>query len=150
MRIPAACLSAERLAQRMHRLKTTSIMEKNGIIELEGMEFHAFHGCFEHEKAEGNTFTVDFRGMLDLSKAAESDALEDTADYGRLYAAVSREMAVHSDLLEHVAGRIVHAIEREMPEFIEFSVKVSKRNPPVDGKCAWSRITLYGGSGKKN
>ena len=27
-------------------------MDKYGIIELEGMEFHAFHGCFEKEKTE--------------------------------------------------------------------------------------------------
>lgn len=124
-------------------------MDKYGIIELEGMEFHAFHGCFEKEKTEGNTFTVDFRGELDMSAAAGSDALEDTSDYGQVFRIVDREMAVHSDLLENVAGRIVSSIENEMPGFRTFSVRVSKRNPPVDGKCAWSRITLTGGSGEK-
>ena len=32
-----------------------------GIMELSGMEFHAYHGCFEKERAEGNLFVVDFR-----------------------------------------------------------------------------------------
>lgn len=122
------------------------IMKKDGIIELEGMEFHAFHGCFEKERAEGNTFTVDFRGRTDMSAAAASDALEDTADYGILYKIVEREMSRPSSLLENVAGRIAAAIEREMPGFREFSVRVSKKNPPVDGKCLWSRITVYGGN----
>ena len=122
-------------------------MDKYGIIELEGMEVHAFHGCFEKEKTEGNTFTVDFRGELDMSVAAGSDALEDTSDYGQVFRIVDREMAVHSDLLENVAGRIVKAIEAEMPEFSVFSVRVSKQNPPTGGKCAWSRITMSGGSG---
>ena len=48
-------------------------MNKIGTIELEGMEFKAYHGCLEHEKVKGNSFTVDFRGELDLSAAAESD-----------------------------------------------------------------------------
>lgn len=120
-------------------------MKKTGVIELEGMEFHAFHGCFEKEKTEGNHFTVDFRGSLDMSAAVASDSLEDTADYGRVYGIVKREMEKPSDLLENVAGRIVSSIENEMPGFLEFSVRVSKRNPPVGGACSWSRITMYGG-----
>ncbi len=123
-------------------------MKKNGIIELEGMVFHAFHGCFEKEQKEGNTFTVDFKGMLDMRQAAASDALEDTADYGLLFNIVEREMMRRSDLLENVAGRIVEAVEAEMPVFKTFSVRVSKKNPPVDGLCAWSRVTMFGGHGK--
>ena len=120
-------------------------MKKTGTIELTGMEFHAFHGCLEAEKRDGNTFTVDFRGELDLCAAAMSDSLEDTADYGHLYGIVAREMEKPSDLLENVAGRIVLAIEEEMPKFCRFSVTVSKRNPPVGGRCAWSRIRVEGG-----
>ena len=46
-------------------------MENIGTIELEGMEFKAYHGCLEQEKVRGNSFTVDFHGELDLSAAAE-------------------------------------------------------------------------------
>ena len=60
-------------------------MKRIGIIELEGMEFHAAHGCFEQEKRDGNTFIVDFRGEVDMSAAAMSDDLGDTADYGMVY-----------------------------------------------------------------
>ena len=35
-------------------------MDRTGKIELEGMEFHAYHGCFEEEKTSGNLFVVDF------------------------------------------------------------------------------------------
>ena len=123
-------------------------MKRKGIIELEGMEFHAFHGCFEEERSEGNTFTVDFRGIADLSAAAGSDRLEDTLDYGIIYDIVSREMACPSSLIENVAGRIVKSIEAEVPGFESFSVRVSKQAPPVNGKCGWSRVTLYGGNSK--
>ena len=120
-------------------------MERIGKIELEGMEFHAYHGCFEEEKTAGNLFVVDFTGEIDMAAAVETDALADTADYGAVYSIIKREMSSPSDLLEHVAGRIVKAIESEIPAFTRFSVRVSKSNPPVGGVCAWSRVTLRGG-----
>lgn len=117
-------------------------MEKTGILELEGMEFRAYHGCLERERLAGNDFVVDFRGEMDMSAAAESDRLEDAVNYALIYDVVAEEMAKPSDLLEHVAGRIVKALETRFPEFTSFSVRVSKRRPPVAGIVQWSRITL--------
>ena len=113
-----------------------------GIIELEGMRFWAHHGCLEKERKDGNLFLVDFKGELNVTKASLSDNLEDTVNYGIVYDIVKEEMAVPSNLLEHVAGRIVRAIADRLPEFESFSIRVSKRMPPVDGPVAWSRVTL--------
>ena len=121
---------------------TFGIMKSIGTIELEGMEFRAHHGCLHHEKIAGNEFVVDFRGDLDMAAAAESDNLEDAVNYALIYDVVAREMAQPSNLLEHVAGRIVKALAAEFPQFVSFSVRVSKRRPPVDGIVQWSRITL--------
>lgn len=118
-------------------------MEKIGTIELEGMEFKAYHGCLEQEKVRGNSFTVDFKGELDLSAAAESDNLNDTLNYGEIYEIVADEMSVPSELLENVAGRIMKVIESRYPELVSFSVRVSKKRPPVDGVAQWSRVTLH-------
>ena len=118
-------------------------MNKIGTIELEGMEFKAYHGVLEQEKVRGNVFTVDFRGELDLSAAAESDNLADTLNYGEIYEIVADEMSIPSELLENVAGRIVKAIEVRYPQLISFSVRVSKKRPPVDGVAQWSRVTLF-------
>lgn len=118
-------------------------MERIGTIELEGMEFKAYHGCLEQEKIRGNSFTVDFKGELDLSAAAESDNLNDTLNYGEIYEIVAEEMSVPSELLENVAGRIMKAIESRFPQLVSFSVRVSKKRPPVDGVAQWSRVTLY-------
>ena len=113
-----------------------------GIIELDGMRFQAYHGCLEQERKDGNLFIVDFKGKIDMRKAAESDDLNDTVNYGEIYEIVRKEMEIPSNLLEHVAGRIVKGIAEQFPEFSEFSVRVSKKNPPVDGPVDWSRITL--------
>lgn len=121
-------------------------MEKSkniGTIELEGMEFKAYHGCLEREKVVGNDFVVDFRGKMDMSAAAESDDLRDAVNYAEIYEVIKEEMAKPSDLLEHVTGRIVKTLEEKFPQFISFSVRVSKKRPPVSGVVQWSRITMY-------
>ena len=118
------------------------MVDRQGILELEGMEFHSFHGVLEREKVAGNLFVVDFRGVLDMRAAAQSDALEDALNYAEIYDVVAAEMAIQSDLLEHVAGRIVKALAAKFPQLESFSIRVSKRRPPVNGVVQWSRITL--------
>ena len=120
-------------------------MNDSGAIELVGMEFHSNHGCYEQEIKEGNTFVVDFYGRLPIEKAARTDNLENTADCRKIYEIISREMERRSNLLEAVAGRIVDAIERETFGFYYVQVRVSKKNPPVGGVCAWSRVTACRG-----
>ena len=120
-------------------------MSYDGIIELEGMEFHAFHGCLEKERVEGNTFVVDFHAEMEMKKAVKSDDLKETIDYGRIYDIVAEQMAIPSNLLENVAGRIVDAIRKEFKEILFLKIRVSKKNPPVNGPCGWSRATvMYG------
>ena len=121
-------------------------MEKSnniGTIELEGMEFRANHGCLEREKVVGNDFVVDFRGDVDMAAAMESDNLDDAVNYALIYNVIAEEMAQPSDLLEHVAGRIKKTLAAKFPQFVSFSVRVSKKRPPVDGIVHWSRITVY-------
>lgn len=113
------------------------------ILELEGMEFWARHGCLGREKAVEQLFTVDFRAELDMRTAAGSDNLEDTVDYGRIYDIAAEVMnGPHAHLLEHLAGKIVKGIAAEFPRLQSFSVRVSKRRPPVNGVAAWSRVTV--------
>lgn len=120
-------------------------MRYDGIIELEGMEFHAYHGCLEKERREGNTFIVDFHAETELEKAVKTDELDKTIDYGRVYDIVAGQMAIPSNLLENVAGRILDAIRKEFDDVLFLKVRVSKKNPPVNGVCAWSRVTvMYG------
>lgn len=113
-----------------------------GTIELTGMRFRAFHGCLPEEREDGNIFVVDFRCDYDVQRASESDNLADTLDYGAVYDIVAREMAVPSNLLEHVAGRIARSIKSSFPEATRIRISVAKKNPPVAGQAEWSRVTV--------
>ena len=114
------------------------------LIEIEGMEFYAFHGHFEVEKIAGNRFVVNLKIESDCSKAGKSDKLEDTLDYQKAFLAVREEMAVSSDLLEHVCQRIIQRIKAEFPEVQKVLVKVSKLNPPMGGQIEKVSVTMEG------
>ena len=114
------------------------------LIEIKGMEFYAFHGHFEVEKIAGNRFFVNLKIEIDCIKAGQTDQLEDTVDYQKAYLIVKGEMAIPSDLLEHVAQRIINRIKAEFPEAQKVSVKVSKMNPPMGGQIRKVSVTLEG------
>ena len=114
------------------------------LIEIEGMEFYAFHGHFEVEKVAGNRFLVNLKIETDCSKATQSDCLEDTLDYQKAYLAVKEEMATPSNLLENVCQRIISRIKTEFPNVQKVSVKVSKMNPPMGGQIEKVSLSMEG------
>ena len=102
-------------------------------IELKGMIFHAFHGISQQERKVGNTYTVDLKFELDIEKAAETDNLKDTVNYASVYALVKEEMAIPSNLIEHVTNRIVRHIRTDFPQIKTIEIRLAKQNPPFGG-----------------
>ena len=103
-------------------------------IALEGMEFHAYHGCFAEEQVTGNTFYVDIYFDTDTSMAEDTDDLNETVNYAEVYEIIKSQMELKSKLLEHVGKRIIDAITKRFPEVETIELKVSKMNPPIGGK----------------
>lgn len=113
-----------------------------GQIELEGMEFYAYHGHYPVEKEVGNKFIVNASIITDCEKAGKSDQLEDALDYQNVYQLIKDEMAVPSDLLEHVANRILDKLFKEFPAIENASIKISKMNPPMGGQIEKVSVTI--------
>lgn len=113
-----------------------------GTIELNGMAFHANHGVFDFEKADGGDFMVDFSAEADITKAVASDDLVDTVDYAAVYEIIRREMDIPSNLLEHVAARIAAAVKEAFPQLLSVTVKISKLNPPLPGQVESSSVIV--------
>lgn len=104
------------------------------MIRIEDMEFYAFHGHYREEQIVGNHFMVDMTIETDTDSAGKSDELSDTLNYQAAYLVVKKEMETTSNLLEHIATRILDAIYREMTGIIKATVKVSKLNPVMGGR----------------
>ena len=106
------------------------------------MIFHAYHGVLEEERIVGNTFSIDLKIYLDLSKAIESDKLEDTINYADIYSLIKEEMIITSNLLEHVAGRIIRKIRQEYLHISKINIRLAKKNPPIDGEIQEAAVVI--------
>nr|WP_321415398.1 dihydroneopterin aldolase [uncultured Allomuricauda sp.] len=104
-----------------------------GKIRLRNIRIHSNHGCLREEMLIGSDYRVDLEISADLSKPAISDQLSETVDYVHLNNIIKEEMKVRSNLLEHVAKRIIDRIFKEIEEVTEVEVEVSKINPPIGG-----------------
>jgi dihydroneopterin aldolase len=104
-----------------------------GIIQVNNIKLHAFHGCLDEEAKIGSAYRVDVEVKANLRKSAKTDDLRDTVDYVHLNHIVKEEMATRAKLLEEVAQRILNRIFKELRKVKKAKVSVSKINPPIGG-----------------
>lgn len=109
------------------------IKMKIALIEIENMEFYAFHGCYHEEKIVGNKFLVDFTYSYDAEHSIANDSVYESISYLDVYEVVKMEMAKSSDLIENVADRILTNITEKYVNILDATVKVSKIAPPLGG-----------------
>lgn len=111
-------------------------------ILLENVEIYAHHGVFEQETKVGNTFLINIKLKIDLTKPSLSDDLNDTISYAAVYDIMKREMDTPSKLLEHAGGRILRSLKSSFSQIEEIELRISKRNPPIGGQLDFATIVL--------
>src|SRR6478736_2608437 len=114
----------------------------NGKVVLEGLEFHAYHGVYPHERSSGNKFEVDIKVETDFQDTAFQDDLSGTINYEDLYSLVKNEMEKPSKLLETVGHAIAERILKSFNSAIDVEVKISKFNPPIGGVCRKASVVV--------
>jgi len=111
-------------------------------ILLNNMHFFAYHGVLPQESLVGNEFVVNLTLQVDISRAMQSDEVEDTVNYAEVYEAVKQEMQQPSKLLEHVAGRISHRLLHDFPLIQQVDIVVEKLNPPLGADIHSAAVKL--------
>ena len=100
-------------------------------ITLTGLRVPGRHGVFEHERRDGQDFLVDITVWIDLDRAAETDELADTVDYGEL---AERAAAIVAgpphNLIETVAAEIAEDVMRDARAHA-VEVTVHKPSAPI-------------------
>ncbi|MDL9938600.1 dihydroneopterin aldolase [Gordonia sp. ABSL1-1] len=100
-------------------------------IELRGLRVRGNHGVFEHERVDGQDFIIDVTLWMDLSVAAASDDLADTADYGALAQQVHDIVAGEPrNLIETVGAEIAEAVMAD-ERLAACEVTVHKPSAPI-------------------
>lgn len=113
-----------------------------GKISLEGLEFHAYHGVYPHERSSGNKFEVDISVEATLHEQVFHDDLSGTINYESLYQVVKEEMERPSKLLETVGYAMAQRVLHLFNDVLKVEIKISKFNPPIGGVCKKATITV--------
>ena len=113
-------------------------------IDLEGMDFRAFHGCYELEQQTGSHFEVSLRITTELGTVAEEDDVTKAVNYLTVYEVVREQMQRTQHTIERVAQNIIDALHERFPQICETECRVTKIAPPLGGKVARVSVTLRG------
>ena len=98
-------------------------------IFLEQVKVQTKLGVPDWERMVPQTIILDIEISYDLSKSCQSDAIEDTIDYGQVVSRIRETLADHSfKLVEALAEHICQLILRE---FGGLSVKVKVAKPAI-------------------
>jgi dihydroneopterin aldolase len=111
-------------------------------IILRNMVFRGRHGVHPAERELGQRFEVDVELGLDLARAMDSDALQDSVDYSRAFAIVREEVEEHQyQLLEGLGGAIVRRLMAELP-ILSIVVEVRKPQAPIHGILSYAAVEI--------
>ncbi len=113
-------------------------------IKLQGMEFRAYHGCYDLEQRVGNRFRVDLTITTELGSVAEKDDVSEAVNYFEVYQRVSEVMDIKQRTIEAAAMNIIRATREMYPQIAEVECRVAKLAPPLGGKVAEASVTLKG------
>lgn len=118
-------------------------MKRTAEINVNRIKVHAYHGCLPQERVVGADFYVSISTIVEVDASAwQDDCLDGTADYSRYVDITRREMAISSNLLEHVAARIAASVLEECPLVLKTSVTIEKENPPLGVLCQGVSIKI--------
>jgi len=100
-------------------------------IQLTGLRVRGRHGVFDHERRDGQDFVVDATLWLDSRRAAATDDLSETVDYG----ALAEKLAVVVEgepvnLIETLAARLA-ALCMTDERVVAAEVTVHKPQAPI-------------------
>lgn len=101
-------------------------------IELNRLNFFAYHGLYAEERKTGNNFEVGLR--VEYEQLAEViEDIDETINYATLYDIVKKQMQQPADLLETLVMKIAGEIHSLFPQIKKISITVSKLHPPIAG-----------------
>lgn len=118
----------------------TSVMES--YIELKEIKLYAYHGVDKQERTVGNNYKIRVKVKYNIEKAGKSDSINDTLNYADLFDVIKCEMGIASNLLEHVAVRIVEAIKRNFKEVEGGELEIEKVKPPISGDVTGASVII--------
>ncbi len=117
-------------------------------VQLNDCEFFAYHGLYEQEQKDGNTFWATIKVVIDAADFEATSSLSDTVDYQRLYEIAHARMQTPTLLLEQLAVWIANDVAIAYPKAIAIDIHICKKSPPIGGHCRNSEVIYSRGVDK--
>lgn len=112
-------------------------------ISLTGLKVFGRHGVYDHERENGQDFTIDVALQLPLDAAAASDDVADTVHYGELAEKIAAVVAGPAvNLIETLAARLAD-VALDDPRVVAATVTVHKPHAPIPLTFADVAVTVH-------
>lgn len=96
-------------------------------IRIKGLEIFAYHGVNPEEKENGQKFILDIAMQADISRAAQTDDLNETVNYAAVRKTVNAVFTAQKyDLIERAAQVVCDAILENYPKVQSVTVELKK------------------------
>ena len=104
----------------------------SGVIFVNGLVLHAYHGVMPHEAKVGQPFVLDLMIDIDLAEASRTDTLKHTVSYEQLVKTTSDAFSARRyRLVEAAAGAVADAVLDRYPLVQSIRVTVRKPHAPI-------------------
>lgn len=112
-------------------------------IIIKGLKIFAYHGVNPEETENGQEFELDITMFADLTKARQSDNLEDTINYAKARKVVNAAMCDKPfKLIERAAEEVANRLLKNFKELKRVEVLLKKPNAPMSCKFDWVAVKI--------
>ena len=111
---------------------------------IKGLKVFAYHGVNPEEKENGQNFVFDIELGADLSKACNTDDLNDTVNYAKVSKTVRRVATENKyDLIERVAELCCEAIFEEHSDVKSIRMTLKKPEAPMKADFEYVGVEIF-------
>lgn len=112
-------------------------------IRIVDLEVFAFHGAFPEENTLGQKFLVSATLHTDLSRAGESDCLEDSVNYGEVCRLIDETMREDAfNLIEKAAETLAERILAAYQSVERVDIELKKPWAPIGLPLAYASVSI--------
>jgi len=98
-------------------------------IQLQELVFFAYHGLYEAEKINGNTFKLDVQISIEANE--KITGINQTVDYVKVYEMISKRMQIATPMLETIAQDLIASIYASDNRIKSIEINIKKLAPPI-------------------
>ena len=109
------------------------------IVELNNLQFYAYHGLYDFEREKGGEFIVNVK--IESTDNIKYTHLADVVNYEDIYRIVNHQMVSSKDFIEEVARLILEDLKNQFMDAIYLEVKLTKCTPPIPGMKGSAAVT---------